>query len=155
MTRRMWIVAFASVVAGDYPCPPCRMASSAIEAWQRIAPATVTFEFRNFPLSEIHPQAVRYARLAESSEPARFWAVHRSLFDQQASCGAEKEPALGESLPPLSAEAKQRLDEDAAFVRKNDLQATPTLFFVAPSGSVYRCPSVEAAKRLQSVEDSL
>jgi protein-disulfide isomerase len=44
----------------------------------------VCFVFRNFPLNEIHPHALRAAEAAEAaSAQDKFWQMHDYLFEHQ------------------------------------------------------------------------
>jgi len=69
---------------GDYECPHCGRAYPIVKAVQRVFAERLRFVFRNFPLSEVHPHAVKAAEAAEAaSEQGKFWAMHDMLFENQ------------------------------------------------------------------------
>jgi protein-disulfide isomerase len=75
---------------GDYQCPYCRQAHPLVKALQQRfgeAGNPFRFVFRNFPLTEIHPRALRAAEAAESvathGGDAAFWTMHDAIFEHQ------------------------------------------------------------------------
>lgn len=70
---------------GDYQCPHCGKAYPLIKAMQLKFGDDLKFVFRNFPLSEIHPQAQMAAVAAEAAgRQGRFWEMHDIIFENQA-----------------------------------------------------------------------
>ena len=72
---------------GDYECPYCRKAYTIVRQIQERFGGRLHFEFRNFPLSQIHPYAKHAAEAAVSvranaGEDA-FWRMHDALFEHQ------------------------------------------------------------------------
>ena len=71
---------------GDYECPACGNAYWEVKKLQRALGDRLCFGFRNFPVSSIHPHAMRAAEAAEASgAQGRFWAMHEMLFENQDS----------------------------------------------------------------------
>lgn len=72
----------ALVEYGDYECPYCRQLQPMIkEILQRVE--GLRFVYRHFPLSNVHPFAVKAAEAAEAaSAQGRFWEMHDTLFEQ-------------------------------------------------------------------------
>ncbi len=69
---------------GDYECPYCGEAYPVIKAVQAAMGADLRFVFRNFPLAEMHPHAMRAAEFAElAAAGGRFWEAHDLLFENQ------------------------------------------------------------------------
>ena len=69
---------------GDYECPFCGRAHMIVKAVQRAMGADLLFAFRNFPLSQVHPHALRAAQAAEAADlQDRFWPMHDLLFQNQ------------------------------------------------------------------------
>ena len=59
---------------GDYQCSYCGEAYPAIKAAQQTLGDKLQFVFRNFPLSEAHPQARQAALAAEAAAlQGKFW----------------------------------------------------------------------------------
>jgi protein-disulfide isomerase len=76
---------------GDYQCPHCGRAYPIIKRIQTELGQDLKFVFRNFPLSEAHPQAFQAAVATEAAaKQEAFWAMHDIIFENQ---------ALLESLP--------------------------------------------------------
>jgi len=69
---------------GDYECPYCGQAFPIVQRVQRELGPRLRFVFRNFPLKEVHPHALRAARAAETAAAqGKFWEMHNELFDHQ------------------------------------------------------------------------
>jgi protein-disulfide isomerase len=72
---------------GDYQCPYCAHAHSIINRVRAVLGPQLRFVFRNFPLSELHEQALSAARAAESvgshAGESAFWSMHDALFEHQ------------------------------------------------------------------------
>lgn len=74
------------VIYGDYECPYTRGALMSVKQQRERLGDRLRFVFRNFPLYEIHPHALRAAEAAEAaaaqgSQP--FWTMHTYLFAHQ------------------------------------------------------------------------
>ncbi|CAH1663499.1 DsbA family protein [Chelatococcus asaccharovorans] len=71
---------------GDYECPYCGEAYPILKAVQHAMGDQMRFVFRNFPISELHPHAVRAAEFAEAAAGlGRFWQAHDMLYENQAA----------------------------------------------------------------------
>jgi protein-disulfide isomerase len=69
---------------GDYQCPHCGHAYPIIKNLQQSLGADLKFVFRNFPLSEIHPDAFNAAVAAEAAGlQGKFWEMHDIIFENQ------------------------------------------------------------------------
>ena len=69
---------------GDYQCPHCGHAYPIIKNMQKELGNKIKFIFRNFPLSEIHPNAMNAAVAAEvASSQNKFWEMHDIIFENQ------------------------------------------------------------------------
>lgn len=84
---------------GDYQCPYCGEAAPLVAQAKAHFGDRLRLVFRNFPLSDMHPQALPAAIVAEyAGTQGRFWEAHDLLYANQ--------DALG---PQLYAEIAQRL----------------------------------------------
>lgn len=73
---------------GDYQCPYCSEAESLLERMLAAHSDRVALVFRNFPLTEMHPQALPAALTAEyAGEHGDFWGAHDTLFAGQDRLG--------------------------------------------------------------------
>ena len=123
---------------GDYQCPYCGEAYPVIARVLKEFPDQVRFVFRNFPLAEIHPEAVDAAIVAEfAAEKGEFWRAHDLLYENQHELGLplyERICAtLGLSMQELREAAKRpaildriRADENGGI--RSGVNGTPTFF---------------------------
>jgi len=66
---------------GDYQCPACGAAFPIVKAVQTHFGKELRFVFRNFPLTQIHPEAESAAETAEfAGTHGHFWDVHDALY---------------------------------------------------------------------------
>ena len=84
---------------GDYQCPYCMKAYLIVKLLQGQLGPQLRFIFRNFPLSQIHPQAELAAEAAEAAgAQGQFWAMHDALYENQPALGPELIEALARGL---------------------------------------------------------
>jgi len=77
---------------GDYECPYCAeyypIVSEVVNAYLPY----ITFQFRNLPLTTIHPNAFAGARAAEAAgQLGQFWAMNKILYEEGAAYYASNE----------------------------------------------------------------
>jgi protein-disulfide isomerase len=69
---------------GDYQCPHCGRAYPIIKKLQKALGHNLKFVFRNFPLSNMHPDAMNAAVAAEAAGlQGKFWEMHDMIFEHQ------------------------------------------------------------------------
>ena len=69
---------------GDYQCPHCGHAYPIIKQIQEELGDKLNFVFRNFPLSEMHPQAFMAALATEAAAKQNaYWPMHDIIFEHQ------------------------------------------------------------------------
>ncbi len=69
---------------GDYQCPHCGQAYSLLKKIQNQLGNNLLFAFRNFPLAQIHPNAIMAAIAAEAADvQGKFWEMHDVIFENQ------------------------------------------------------------------------
>ena len=69
---------------GDYQCPGCGSAYQPIKTATEKYKDNVTFVFRNFPLTTIHPNAKAAAAAAEAAGlMGKYWEMHDKLYENQ------------------------------------------------------------------------
>ena len=77
----------ASVVLveySDFQCPACAQFYPYVQEILAEYPDSVRFEYRHFPLINIHPLAVPAARAAEAAaQQGKFWEMQDELFENQ------------------------------------------------------------------------
>jgi protein-disulfide isomerase len=69
---------------GDYQCPHCGHAYPILKEIQEALGDKLNFVFRNFPLSEMHPQAFIAALATEAAaKQDAYWPMHDIIFEHQ------------------------------------------------------------------------
>jgi protein-disulfide isomerase len=75
---------------GDYQCPYCGAAYPIVKKVQKELGERLRFVFRNFPITNSHPQAQWAAETAEAAAAqGKFWEMHDYLYENQVSLGDE------------------------------------------------------------------
>jgi protein-disulfide isomerase len=131
---------------GDYECPVCESYFTTVQQVQQQYASKIKFQFRNLPLSQIHPNAIAGARAAEAADmQGKFWQMHDALYEaqnwQEWSTSSNPEPyfwayasELGLNVNKFktdfaSAAVNNRIQADlAAFGKTGQQEATPTFF---------------------------
>lgn len=131
---------------GDYECPVCESYFSTVQQVEQQYASKVKFQFRNLPLSQIHPNAFAGARAAEAADmQGKFWQMHDLLYNpqnwQEWSTSSNPDPyfwvyaqQLGLKVNKFktdfaSAAANNRIQADlTAFGKTGQQEATPTFF---------------------------
>jgi protein-disulfide isomerase len=69
---------------GDYECPFCEEYYPVVKQVAAQYNDQITFQFRNLPLTQIHPNAFAGARAAEAAAlQGKFWQMHDMLYEEQ------------------------------------------------------------------------
>ncbi len=69
---------------GDYQCPHCGHAHPIIKGILQTIGKDIKFVFRNFPLQEMHPDAVTAAVSTEAAAlQDKYWEMHDTVFEHQ------------------------------------------------------------------------
>jgi protein-disulfide isomerase len=138
---------------GDYQCPYCGQYYPIVKQIVSQYFNQITFQFRNFPLTSLHPNAFAGARAAEAASlMGKFWQMHDLLYEQNDEYYNSNETAntwIGASnpLPYFDQDAKQlglnvtkfnqyynsnqvnnTINADMAAGNKLGIDATPTFF---------------------------
>lgn len=130
---------------GDFQCSGCGSAFPTVEKLVEKYKGQIAFVFRNFPLTNIHPNARAAAAAAEAAgKQGDFWGMYRLLYEQQASwqgLGTSERTnyfaSLAEELDldktafitDLSDSAiNQKINFDLALGKKYGVDSTPTFF---------------------------
>lgn len=130
---------------GDYECPVCEAYYQPLKDAVTPLLPQIHFQFRNLPLSSIHPNAFAGARAAEAAGlQGKFWQMHDQLYENQ----NKWIPPVSNPLPVFDQFAQQlglnvsKFNSDyssnqvnnainadlAAFAKTGKPQATPTFF---------------------------
>ena len=69
---------------GDFQCPGCGGAYAGVKSIKEDYKNQIAFVFRNFPLTNIHPNALAAATAAEAAGlQGKYWEMHDMLFENQ------------------------------------------------------------------------
>ncbi|HSX37047.1 MAG TPA: thioredoxin domain-containing protein [Patescibacteria group bacterium] len=69
---------------GDYECPFCGQYYPTVKQIEQQYDQLIHFQFRNFPLTSLHPNALAGARAAEAADlQGKFWQMHDTLYENQ------------------------------------------------------------------------
>lgn len=134
---------------GDYECPFCAEYYPIVKQVNALYDNLIQFQFRNFPLTEIHQNALAGARAAEAAAmQGQFWGMHDLLYenneyDQQAGWVVSNDPLndyfvgyakqLKLNIPKFkqdyaSSQTNALVQADMAAGNKLNIQGTPTFF---------------------------
>lgn len=123
---------------GDYECPHCGRAYPIVKQVQKHFGAKLRFVFRNFPLTELHPNAEAAAETAEfAATKGKFWEMHDTIFENQRhlsdSTLARLAQELGLSTDDLAkaldaAQFEPRVQADFGGGVRSGVNGTPTFF---------------------------
>jgi protein-disulfide isomerase len=121
---------------GDYQCPYCGAAYPIVKSLQKHFGKRLSFVFRNFPLSQMHPWAEPAAEAAEfAGANGKFWEMHDLLFENQESLSnalfLELTEKLDLSISQLqtalaNATYRSRVRADFAGGARSGVNGTPT-----------------------------
>lgn len=69
---------------GDFQCPACGQYHPLVKQLISKYQNDIEFQFRNYPLQQIHPNARVAARAAEAAaKQGKYWEMHNLLYEQQ------------------------------------------------------------------------
>ena len=130
---------------GDYQCPSCSQSFSSVNTLMEKRGSDVTFIFRNFPLTSIHPNAKAAAAAAEAAGlQGKYWEMHDALYENQndwSSLDASKRTdaftqyatTIGLNIDTFKADLAnasiaKKINFDIALGKAAAVNATPTFF---------------------------
>lgn len=133
---------------GDYQCPACGVVAEPLNQVIKSNPTEYSLVFRNFPLTNIHPNALPAASFAEAAgKQGKFWEYHDRLYATQqewsnlpVSDAAAFFVNLGQQLGLDTAKLQQDrssqdiqnlINRDTADGRSLNLRGTPTIYINA------------------------
>jgi len=128
---------------GDYECPACGQYYPIVKQVQAKYADQIFFQFRNFPLYQIHPNAIAGARAAEAADlQGKFWQMHDALYENQNDWGQSSDPTpffnqyaqqIGLDVNRFKTDFKSslvndRVQADLKEGNKLGIDSTPTFF---------------------------
>jgi len=130
---------------GDYQCPSCGQAFAGVNTVVDEYSDNVTFVFRNFPLTSIHPNAKAASAVAEAAGlQGKYWEMHDILYTNQDDWSAldaskrtdaftQYATTIGLNIDTFKADltskpVNQKINFDMAIGKAVNVSATPTFF---------------------------
>jgi protein-disulfide isomerase len=122
---------------GDYECPFCAAAHPVVKQVLQMVGDEITFAYRHFPLTQIHPHAGLAAEAAEAAgSQGSFWEMHDVLFESRRLAPRDllaHASALGLDVEQFSTELnahtnQPRVREDFLSGVRGGVNGTPTFF---------------------------
>jgi protein-disulfide isomerase len=78
---------------GDFQCPVCGLYEPTVKQVVDKYQADIKFQFRNYPLQQVHQNAFAGARAAEAASlQGKFWEMHDQLFANQQAWSTASDP---------------------------------------------------------------
>ncbi|MCI4323526.1 MAG: DsbA family protein [Thermoplasmata archaeon] len=105
---------------GDYECPFCGEAYPIVKQVQATLGSQLRFVFRNFPLTEMHPNAQFAAELAEAGGvQGKFWELHDFIYEHQSELSDPRRfTLLASKATNLEVEMVRRQLAEHAYLRR-------------------------------------
>lgn len=122
---------------GDYECPYCGAAYPVLKAVQQAMGDKLSFVFRNFPLTEMHPHALHAAEFAElAASVGKFWEAHDMLYEHQRGLSDDRLFQYGEVLglnktqivAAFEGQFGDKIQTDFSGGIRSGVNGTPSLF---------------------------
>lgn len=128
---------------GDYQCPGCGAAYPIVKDVVATNLTDVQFVFRNLPLTNIHPNALAAATVAEAAgKQGKYFQMHDALYDNQSaweSATGDQRGAIFEGYAQslglnmtqyktdlASTAVARKINRDIALAKKINASSTPT-----------------------------
>ncbi len=78
---------------GDFQCPACKSYYPLVKQIKETYGDRISFQFRNYPLTQIHPNAFLGSRAAEAAgKQGKFFEMHDLLYENQDSWSSASSP---------------------------------------------------------------
>ncbi len=122
----------------DFECPYCAVAAANLKPFLAEHESDVLYIYKNFPLTNIHPEAMPAAKAAwAAGKQGKFWLYHDGLFAFQDKLGEGYYVSLAKEMglnmeqferDRNSPEAQAAIDQDVKLAEALQVQGTPTFF---------------------------
>lgn len=141
---------------GDYQCPPCGSIYPVVKSIADQYKDQLQFVFRNFPITDAHPNAKAAAGSAEAAGlQSKFWEMHDKIYETQADWSdlsiTDRSKFFENLAKGLDLDIKkfnadlsttsinEKVNYDSALGKKAGVNATPTFYLngVKLESSVY------------------
>jgi protein-disulfide isomerase len=139
----------------DFECPYCAEAQATLKSLLAKYPNQFTLVYKNFPLFQIHEQALPAAKAAYAAQQqGKFWQYHDALFAKQEKLGEDLYLEIAKNLDLDLAKFKRdrnladsAIQKDLQLARKLGLSGTPSF--------IINSPQVAGPVKLSEIENIL
>ncbi|MDH3492141.1 MAG: DsbA family protein [Acidobacteriota bacterium] len=151
----------------DFQCPTCSVVHPKVKEVISLYGPKIKFVFRNYPLTQIHPNAYDAALAAEAAgAQGKFWQMQDLIFKNQPTWAAQPNarPTFIEYAKSIGLDAQQfendalsmgmksRIDADVARGRALNVTSTPTILI---NGKPIPFQQLEVASMKQLIDAEL
>lgn len=135
------------IMYGDFQCPGCGNVHPFVKNLSEKYKDQMAFVFRNFPLTNIHPNARAAAAAAEAAgKLGKYWEMNNALYENQSSWSESSASERGNLFAGYAAEVgldkgkftsllskqstsiNKKINFDMALGRKLNVTGTPTFY---------------------------
>lgn len=123
---------------GDFECPYCGEAFEIVTRLLQTFGDNLHYVFRNFPLQNLHPNALNSAKAAEAAGlQRRYWQMHQILFENQDELDDENLMSFADEIGLnvnqferafKSPTILRRIESDVEGARQSGVESTPSFF---------------------------
>ena len=122
----------------DFQCPGCKTYQALVNQVLQLYPKDIKLVYKEFPLAEIHANAVDAAKAAlAAARQGKFWEMHDMLYENQDELGMDKIKQYAQKVGLdvirweqdfSSPEVKQQLSREGDEGRAAGVDSTPSFF---------------------------
>ncbi|TAE52137.1 MAG: disulfide bond formation protein DsbA [Nostocales cyanobacterium] len=139
----------------DFECPYCSEAQKTLKQLLAKYPDQLTLVYKNFPLYQIHDQALPSARSAYAAQQqGKFWEYHDALFANQKRLGEKLYLEIAKKLNLDLAKFKNDRNLADSAIQK-DLQLAEKLGLSGTPSFIIKSQNVAGPVQLSEIEDIL
>lgn len=150
---------------GDFQCPTCKTVHPIIKSLTEKYKGQIGFVFRNFPITNAHPNARAAAAAVEAAGlQGKYWEMHNKIFENQTAWGtlsandrgsyftnAAKELGLNVdtfNVDMASTNVTRKISFDQALGKKDNVSGTPAVFL---NGQTVELETLTDSKKLDDL----
>lgn len=150
---------------GDFQCPTCKTVHPIIKSLTEKYKGQIGFVFRNFPITNAHPNARAAAAAVEAAGlQGKYWEMHNKIFENQTAWGtlsandrgsyftnAAKELDLNVdtfNADMASTNVTRKISFDQALGKKDNVSGTPAVFL---NGQTVELETLTDSKKLDDL----
>lgn len=151
---------------GDFQCPACAQFYPVVKQLKETYKDDIVFQFRHYPLYQLHPNAIAASRAAEAASlQDKFWEMHDLLYENQQSWSNGSNPQrefeqyasqLGLNVEKFKSDYRSTAVNNSvqADMKEGDkLKVTATPTFILDGKKIENPGSPEAFSKL--IEDAI